>query len=427
MIRFSRVRIGHMLAAGVLILTAVLVLAGCSSGAKSGPVTLTFWNAFTGSDGDELKTLVSSFNDANKAKYQVDMNIMSQDAYAQKLPAALATKTGPDFMATGVNDLITYAKQGTIQDISDIFDKAGLDRSNFTQPALDFSQVNGKLYGLPLEIFGIYLYWNKDLFKAAGLDPEKAPATLDELVADAAKITNPAKNQFGFAMPVKGAPQFYANFIRGNGGQVVSPDNKNVFDSPENMKTIEQLRSMAFVKKVSPIGDSGVDMDNVMFSGKLGMYMNGPWLIPGLKSHNINYGVANIPAGSVKASTILDGAIFDVPATTTGAHKTGVYTFLKYWNSTDVGVAWAEKVGFPPYLNSVINDPKVKADPTISVFAGAFSSGIAAPWLVGVPGGGKIDSDVLFPMIEQLQNGATAAEAMKNASAAIDKILSATN
>lgn len=404
----------------LIVAVSALAISGC--GGVKGPATVSFWNSFTGSDADELKALVTKFNNDNKGTYAVTMDIMSQDAFAQKLPAALATKTGPDIMAIGVNDLITYARQGSIWDISDIFAKTGLDKNDLTAPALAFSQVDGKLYGLPLEVFGIYLYWNRDLFKAAGLDPNNPPKTLQELADDAVKLTKASANQFGFAMPVKGAPQFYANFIRGNGGEVVV-SGKNAFDTPTNLATVNQLRYLAFEKKVSPIGASGVDMDNVMFSGKLGMYMNGPWLIPGLKGHNINFGVANIPAGSKGASTILDGAIFAIAKNSTGKNKSAAYAFLKYWNSVAVGKAWAQKVGFPPYLTSVINDPDIKADTSISTLAGALSSGIASPWLVGVNGGSRIDSDILFPMIEQLQNGTTAADAVKKASALIDQTL----
>jgi multiple sugar transport system substrate-binding protein len=397
--------------------------AGCSG--SSGPVKISYWNSFTGSDGETLTALVNKFNEDNKGKYEIEMNIMSQDAYAQKLPTALATRTGPELMTVTPNDLITYSRQKYLWNIGDVFKKTGLDKNDLTQTALDFGTVDDNLYGLPLEVFATYLYWNKDLFKAAGLDPEKAPATLDELAVDAIKIAKPAKSLYGFAMPVKGAPQFYAGFIRGNGGAVVDAKGvKSVLDSPENIATYETIRKLAYEKKVSPVGASGVDMDNVMFSGKLGMYMNGPWLIPGLKSHNINFGVAAIPAGSKGASTILDGAIFAVAKTATGQKKEAAYAFLKYWNSTAVGKGWAQKVGFPPYLKSVIVDPEVKANPIITTLAQSMSSGIATTWLVGVKGGARIDSDVLFPLIEQLQNGAKADEAVRQASDSIDKILS---
>jgi multiple sugar transport system substrate-binding protein len=418
-------------------LTVAMTLTACGSGSSSsaasgvavglssraGPAKITFWNAFTGSDATELKALVQQFNDQNKGKYEVDMNIMSNDAYSQKLPVSLATSTGPDLMTMTPNEVITYAEKNKIWSIDDIFSETGLDKSDIEGTALDFCKVNGKLYGLPLEMMSNYLYWNKDLFKTAGLDPDKAPASLSELVSDAIKLTDASKNQYGFAMPVKGAPAFYAGFIRGNGGSVVE-GGKCVFNTPANVATVKMLKEMAD-KKVSPTSASGVDTDNVMLSGKMGMYINGPWLIPGLKSHKINFGVAKIPAGTKGASYVLDGVIFGIAKSSTGASKTAAYQFLKYWNSTEVGKAWALKVGFPPYLKSVVNDSEVKADKNVSILASALQSNNAKTWLVGVTNGAKIDSDVLFPMIEKLQNGTSAEDAVKSASDAVDKLLTA--
>lgn len=431
---FSR-RIAACVLAGAMLAmtTACSGTAGSSSGVASGEasgtnpgsgtVKIVFWNSFTGSDATELKALVQQFNDQNKDKYQVDMDIMSNDAYSQKLPVSMATGTGPDIMTLTPNEVITYAGKDKIWAIDDIFSQTGLEESDIEDTALNFCKVDGKLYGLPLEMMSNYLYWNKDLFKAAGLDPEKAPVSLQELVTDAVKLTDSSKKQYGFAMPVKGAPAFYAGFIRGNGGNVVDAANKNVFNSPENITTVKMLKEMAD-KKVSPTSASGVDTDNVMLSGKMGMYINGPWLIPGLKSHNINFGVAKVPAGTKGASYVLDGVIYGVSKTCTDAKKAAAYQFLKYWNSTEVGKAWALKVGFPPYLKSVIEDSEVKADSNVSILASALQSSDAKTWLVGVPNGAKIDSDVLFPMIEQLQNGASAEDAVKKASDAIELLLS---
>ena len=414
--------------------TIALSATACSSSTKSsstgsassstGLTKVTFWNSFTGSDATELKVLVNQFNTENKGKYEVDMNVMTSDAYTQKLPVSLATSTGPDIMAIGPNDVITYANKGTICSIDDIFKETGLEKSDIEDTALNFCKVNDKLYGLPLEVMSNYLYWNKDLFKAAGLDPDKAPSTLTELVADAIKLTDSSKNQYGFAMPVKGAPAFYVAFIRGNGGEVVdTKTNKSVFNTSTNVATVKMLKELTD-KKVSPVSASGTDTDNVMLSGKMGMYINGPWLIPGLKSHNINYGVANVPAGSKTASYVLDGEILAIAKSSTGAKKVAAYQFLKYWNSTAVGKVWAQKVGFPPYLKSVINDSEIKSDKNISILASAIDSGLAKTWNVGVTNGSKIDSDILFPLIEQLQNGASAEDSVKSASSAIDKLIS---
>ena len=391
--------------------------------AISGGITITFWNSFTGSDGDTLKAIVKDYNAANVGKIQVEMDIMSSDVFNQKVPPSIATNTAPNLIALNVADTLTYSKQGSILDLSDFFTVAGVDKTDFLPSSLQIANFGGKQYGIPMQMFdSTNLYWNKDLFKAAGLDPEKPPATFDELETMAVKLTNASKGQYGFGMFASAGPQWYSVMIKGNGGDVVDmATNKSVLNSTANMKTFEYLHRLAFTDKVSPKSTGGVAMDNIMQSGKLAMYFNGPWAIPGLKSHNINYGVAQVPAGSAGTFAILDGTLFAIPKGTDDAHKAAVYQFLKYWNSTANGKRWSMTIGFPPYLNSVINDPEVKANPAISALAS--NAKVAAPWMPGLVSAGNLDANVLFPLIEQLQNDGTVANMVNKASTQVDTIL----
>lgn len=392
--------------------------------ASSGNVIITFWNAFTGSDGDTLKAIVADYNKSNTDNVVVQMDIMSGDVFGQKVPPAIATNTAPSLIALGSADTLTYSRQGSIEDLSDFFTATGVDKNDFTTSSLALGTVDGKQMGIPMQMFdSTNMYWNKDLFKAAGLDPEKPPTTFDELATMAQKLTDASKNQYGFGMCASAAPQFYAVFIKGNGGDVVdSKTNKSVLNSPQNLKTFDYLHTLAFTDKVTPKSTGGVAMDNLMQSGQIAIYFDGPWLIPGLKSHNINFGIAQVPSGSSSAFAIADGTLFAIPKGTDDAHKKAVYAFLKYWNSTANGKRWSKSIGFPPYLKSVINDPEIKADATISKLAE--NAQIAQPWLPGLQTAGRIDGNVLFPLIEQLQNDVNVNDAVNKASQQVDAALS---
>jgi multiple sugar transport system substrate-binding protein len=394
-----------------------------NSSSNPGKVTVTFWNTFTGSDANTLKSLVNDFNQQNTGKIQINMNIMSSDVFNQKLPISIASKTAPDLVTLNVADVLTYEKEKSIEDLSDFFSKTGTDQTNFVASSLKIGYVDSKQYGLPMQVFdSTNMYWNKDLFKAAGLDPDSPPKTFDELAADAVKLTNVSKNQYGFGMCASAAPQFYSVFIRGNGGSVVDMSaKKSVLNSATNIATFEWLHTLAYTNNVSPKSTGGVDMDNLMQSGRLGIYFDGPWLEPGLKSHNINFGIGQVPSGSSGISGVLDGTLFAIPTGTKGNQKTAIYAFLKYWNSTSVGRQWSLSDGMPPYLNSVINDPEIKADATISAFASNMSNSVA--WNSGLESAGKIDSDVLFPLIAQLQTNCNVSDVVNKASSMIDTLL----
>ena len=86
--------------------------------------------------------------------------------------------------------------------LDDFWEKTGLDESNYLEKCCGQIKSRWKLlYGVPMQYNLQYLYYNKDLFEEAGLDPEQPPTTMEELAEDAKKLTNPDKNQYGIGFP----------------------------------------------------------------------------------------------------------------------------------------------------------------------------------------------------------------------------------
>ena len=116
------------------LLTMSTVACGSTSGKSNksskdsgGKTEVTFWNSFTGADGDMLVSLVDKYNKENKDGVKVKMDI-STDLDSQ-LSSAFAAGTGPTLLLSSSTYRFTYGKY--LQDISDIFDKTGLDKSDF--------------------------------------------------------------------------------------------------------------------------------------------------------------------------------------------------------------------------------------------------------------------------------------------------------
>lgn len=386
-------------------------------------VTLAFWNGFTGPDGEILKDIVKRFNEKNSRKIEVKMDVMGWDVLSQKLPPAIATKTAPG-MVLMIGDWIPqYLANDSFQALDDFWSKTGLKESDYLQNVLDLGKFGGKYYALPMQFNLIYLYWNKDLFKAAGLDPEKPPQTMDELANYAVKLTDPKKNQFGLGMPVKGAPQYWTSFFWNNGGEIFDlKAKKSLLNSPENVKTLEWMQDLAVNKKVTPKGANGADIDNLLMSGKLAMHINGPWLINGLKKNNINFGITAPPKGSVKQQVISGGIGYTIPSSAKPEEKEAAYEFIKYWMSPEILKEWSMKNGFPPFSNAVINDADIKADPIQSAISPLSTLGRGYN-PEGYQSIGAIDSDALWPMIETVVAGSEKTSVViKKASDKIDEI-----
>ena len=384
------------------------------------PITLHFWNVFTGSDGDILREIVDKYNDTNTDNIKIEMDIMPNDTLQQKLPAAIATNTAPELVLFGVENLAPYVSNDSLEDISDFWETTGVDKNNFLENVTELSYVDGKLYGTPMQYNVSYLYWNKDLFEAAGLDPNTPPTTLEELADYAVKLTDPSKNQYGLALPTNAT---YMQFLWANGGDADDPNtNTNLLNSEANLKTLEWLQDLAVNKKVTPLNITGADADTMLQAGQIAMYMSGPWQINGLRTQGINFGIAPCVAGSAGAYSPAGGCSYVIPKGTDAAKKEAAYKFMKYWLTDEILKEWSQRNGFPVWSKTLAEDEDIKNDEVLNSISVATEIGRA--YNLGYSLASQIDNDVMIPMFEKVINGgATPADALNEAVAAMDKVL----
>ncbi|WP_394914168.1 ABC transporter substrate-binding protein [uncultured Robinsoniella sp.] len=392
-----------------------------SDGQSSGEaVTLDFWNVFTGSDGDILREIVDNYNAVNTDNITINMDIMPNDTLQQKLPAAIATNTAPDFVLFGIENIAPYVSNDSLEDISDFWETTGVDKTNFLDNVVDLSCVDGKLYGVPMQYNVQYLYWNKDMFEAAGLDPETPPATMDELAQFAEKLTDESKRQYGLALPTNVT---YMQFLWANGGDADDPvKNENLLDTEENVKTLEWLQDLAVNKKVTPMNLTGPDADTMLQAGQIAMYMSGPWQINGLKEAGINFGIAPCVSGSDGAYSPAGGCSYMIPKGIDETKKAAVYKFMKYWLSDETLKEWSQRNGFPVWSKSLLEDPEIKDDEVLNSISKATE--IGRSYNLGYSLASQIDNDVMIPMFEKVITGAAAPDAaLEEAVSAMDKVL----
>lgn len=408
---------------------SVGVLAACGSGnsASEGDsgdeVTLTFWNGFTASDGEILQDIVNDFNESNDKNIKIEMDVMTWANLNEKLPPAISSKTAPDFIALNYGDFAQYVENGAVQSIDDFWDYDGVDKSDFTQTAVDLGVVNEEQYFIPMQVQGMYLYWNKDLFEKAGLNTEVPPKTWEQLTEMAPKLADSSSNVSGFVFNKDGSAPLY-NWILANGGKLVNDDyTKSEFASPQNLETLKAIQKMIHVDKAGPESISGAEMDNLMNAGQLAIEINGPWLNNGLKANEINYSVTTLPQANEdgEKTAILDGVGYAIPSSTDKNKKEAIYEFLKYWNTTEIGKRWSIENGFPAYLNSVAEDEEVKNNEIVSELSKQME--YAKPFLPGFTKIAAINNDIINPLIEKLLAGEDPEKLMNEADSAINDLI----
>ena len=208
-------KVKKILALGLALIMVISMSTGCSKnlsgGASQGtsdpggngetykPIEVSFWNGWTGNDGNVLLELVEEFNQTNPYSITINMDINSQ--FEEKFAAACAAGEGPALILGVNNYKFTYPYY--LLDMNEVFEETSLKKENWSSFFLDACTVDDILYVLPFQTTSRYMYWNKDLFSAAGLDPETPPATYEEWAEFASKITDKDKNIYGSGVSYK--------------------------------------------------------------------------------------------------------------------------------------------------------------------------------------------------------------------------------
>lgn len=227
----------------------------------------------------------------------------------------LAAQTGnlPDVMTTesflGWTQL--FASYGHMMDLTELMEEIGED--TFFPGVLEGCRYKGRYYAIPYRNSTRVLVYNKDMFRAAGLDPDKPPETWAQLLDYAQKLTvdsdgdgNP--EQWGFSYPLARfctvAPEYLRAVMRSYGADILSADMKQcTITSPEAIEAIRFYTDLVTKYKVVPpeVISWSDDDDWQAFGARLtAMAMVGPWAIEtySLLYPDLDYGVATIPSNT---------------------------------------------------------------------------------------------------------------------------------
>jgi multiple sugar transport system substrate-binding protein len=386
---------------------------------------VTFWNGFTASDGDVLREIYDNFNKTNDKGIKVEMDIMPWANLFEKLATSLATNTAPVMVLLGSDKMTEYIANEGIVELADFWSASGLDQSIYAQSVIDCFKYQGKTYGIPMQYNTQYLYWNKDLFTKAGLDPEKPPKTFTELKEYAAKLTDNSKEQYGIGIASTGSSCYgnITNFMWSNGGDWLTPDmTKAACNSKEAIEVLAMLQGFS-TSKQTPAGMAGADTDNLFLAGQLGMYINGPWLVNGAKTNKLNFGIGAVPGSeSGKLQVPGGGCAYMVTSSANEKEKLAAYECMKYWLSKDILKEWSIRNGFPAFSSEVLSDPDIQKDPILNALSPLAQYGkLPFP---GMPEANQISGDYLDPLYEQLMYGKiTPEECAKKMAEGIDTVL----
>lgn len=317
------------------------------------PITIQFWNGWTGSDGQVLMEYVDKFNETNKWNITVEMDMSSE--FRDKITTAMAADAAPALILGNAADKYTY--DGKLRKLDEIWDNTDIKKEDFVSSYLDSLSTDDGLYGVPFQISSYVMYWNKDLFEKAGLDPETPPATYDEWTEMAQKLTDPDSHVYGSGLSYTNVGADACIMQMFGGLEVTEQDGKWHANFENNQGYID------FVSWFKTQFDNGSnptesDLDTMFVSNQLGLYITGAWLMADLNAYGINYGVTTLietPEGGKQAPS--NTQCFMVTSSASDEEALAAERFISWWHTgnddeaiEDTAVyAWSDRIGYPTY------------------------------------------------------------------------------
>lgn len=420
------VRYGRTAAAIAAASTISILLAGCGDngagggGSSGGVVNLSMLTGFTGPDAPSYQALVKEFN-ASHPKIHVTMTAEPWATIGQKLPASWATGQGPD-LATPSSDpgaIFTYIKTNSVLPLDPAVGTGPtqIDSAAFPATVRSAFTVQGKLYAVPANMATLVLYYNKAMFTAAGI--AKPPATEDEFIADAKKLTKGSggrPSQYGLSLADNNTIQMWPVLQWMSGGDIVGTDNCAAVNSPASVQALTQWSTLVRKDHISPVGQAGADADTLFSARKAAMEINGPWAAAGFRSAGVDLGIAQVPVGSAGPVTLASTVPLMIARTT--KHAAQAKEFLAWYTGKAAQTRFSRISGFPPARTDL--GSAVGADPAAAPFAAALPH--AKLYLAGQQNATGIDTDAYVPLVQKIERGADVRSAADDAAKKIDSL-----
>ncbi len=361
---------------GALVLI-LLLAAGCvpaanvpstspGAGTPTAVTRLTLWHAYGGALGETFMALVDEFNQSHpgiqvEASYGGNLFTMRE-----KLVTAISAQAGPDVSQIDQFWSSELADAGALVPIADfIANDRDFARDDIWDKAWETATYSNTIWSMPFALSNIVLYYNRDLFSQAGLDPDKPPATWDELRTAAQKLTldtngDGTPEQWGLTFPLKaneGNVYYWLAFLWQNGGALFGDDGQSLrFNEPAGVEALQYWIDLAKTDKSLPLSPP----ENGFETGQVAMTLvSSARLAAMLKALGPDkLGVAPLPAQE-RAATGVGGA--NLAILSGSQHPQAAWEFIRWMTSPETNLHWSKATGYLPLRQSVIDSADYQA------------------------------------------------------------------
>lgn len=393
----------------------LVLLAGCNSSSSSAPagdpapaastpaaqapaasdgekITITVWHTWGAGPGlDAMQQIVDNYNATNDKNVYVDLGFVANQASGNtqtmdKLMAAIAANNPPDVALLDNFQVAGWAAQDALMPLDDLMAGVDMTLDGVYEWASQGSVYKGTTYSIPYNGDSRVLFYNKDMFKDAGLDPEAPPTTIDELTEIAKQLTirdGANYQQAGFVpWQFAGKPvycwgwNFGGEFYDAENNVLTVADPKNIEALQWEVDFAQEMGGIDFVNFASGLGSGAEDP---FINGQLAMAVRGNFDIANMAAYNpdMNYGVTPIPSKEPgKSANMIGGWGWTIPR---GAkNPEASIDFLKYTLSEEAQTVMTTiSSSFSPVRS--VNEAAFGDDPIMAVFLTELEHGKIRP------------------------------------------------
>jgi multiple sugar transport system substrate-binding protein len=350
----------------------VALLLAVSQDSTDDAMTFSAWG--TVEETENLVQLVATYN-ATNPKPKIKFVHIDHQEYDRKILIQTAAGNPPDVFLLTSTDLSTLAHRGVLEDLNSwIAADTNLHSSEFFPALLNTATIRGQIYGIPVGYTPMVIYYNRRLFREAGVAYPDPAWTWDDFLQTAIKLTrrdaNARTQQFGCMISMAGLTYVYSF-----GGDFFDA-NRQWFhlDQPQTLAALQFYGDLAMKHHVTTSPTERLfNSDQGFRQEAVAMIAAGRWQVPNFARTKLDWGVAPMPRGNSSAVGVI---VYNVVMSKFSQRKSATWEFIKFMASPLAQQQSAKSGNFIPSRIAVATSPAFLNDTTFRVDNRIFLHGI---------------------------------------------------
>lgn len=343
---------------------------------------LTMWVRESAADPGKL--MIDLWNSSHDNK--ITLTAIPDNQMVTKLATSAQSGDSPDLVSFDLIYMPDFMKAGLLTDLTDQLN-ADPNYATHVQAYKDIATYEDRIYGVGFTPDVSVLAWNKDLYKAAGLDPEKGPTTIAEIVDHARKIRALGGDTYGFwfSGSCPGCNIFVTSPMMVAAGSKMLPRNgEDEALTGDGVKLVLEAYKTMWDEGLIPENaevDTGANFVSAFASGKIGIAGTGGFLISLMKRENpdFNYGLTLLPGAEAgQVSAFVGGDVVAIPAN--GKNEAAAREFVTWVLSDEAQLQGLAKNSILTTRTDLADNEFTKGNDKVLTTAQALSVGYV-PWV----------------------------------------------